>query len=636
MSMIEKTLYIIDKSECINEIKDKMKNGDIVITFDSFAKESLRKNGINITPVSKYVTHDINKKGMWWLKDWADKKIIDGSSFKEFCVYNGVSYWWFCDFFLWYHVLHKKNFYSLFYYTDIVLNCIEKEKIKKIVCCSDNILLDGILKEVSDKKKIDVNITKNNLAVRIKENLPYTIELGKRFKFKLRKRLSKAYIRKLREADILIITYTSQFKKGNDTYIGEVIDEFREKSLSYKIIDIDYTSNIINIANGIKERGKYGYIPFEYFLEDNKEAKNVFRRKWDYLKDKESFINSLNYRGLSFWEIMKEQFEFIFKHRFCEAANFVLAAEKMFEALKPKIIFLHDETSNHGRSIILSARMKGIKTFALQHGLICDESFEYINKEEENNELQTPVSDLTFVMGSFTKELLTKKSNYNADNVIISGQPRYDLFNENVSNTKQLGMTPFLKAERDVENNELIGNKLKRKKRIVLIGQPLIEEECGDYVQTVFDAYSELQKTRKDIELVIKLHPREEVFKFYKDLSEKYKINTTIVKEIPILDVLKNSDIVITMHSTVGIEALMLGKPLIIVNTTGKDDMYPYASDKETPKCRDKYELLNILKRMERLKPALSFLEYHLFLPKGGSAKKISEFIINELNAHKL
>ena len=97
-------------------------------------------------------------------------------------------------------------------------------------------------------------------------------------------------------------------------------------------------------------------------------------------------------------------------------------------------------------------------------------------------------------------------------------------------------------------------------------------------------------------------------------------------------EVLKDCSAAITMHSAVGIEALLLNKPLIIINTTGKNDAYPYCEGTKIPKCTNKEELIKVLNNLETLKPDIAFLNHHLYIPKQGTVNKITKIINKTVN----
>jgi hypothetical protein len=523
-------LFILGKTNKIPKIRKR----DLVITFDFDTKNLLEKKGVTSLPVKKYVSKNIIKIGMDWLKKWSDEKSVGDYSFKEFCMYRGISFWWFCDTFLWYHNLHNKNFYSLFYYTDIILKIIEKNEIKEIVSYKNNKFIENIIKEISKIHKIKTKIDSERIKSKIKDKSPIVVEKLKGIKFKIRKKISRKIIKKVQKKDILFTTYTSLYKKGEDIFLKDITNKLDYSN--YYSIDLDYTRDIKNINEGIKSRKNRNYLPFEYFSSDDKIAKRIFKKRWNKIKNNKEFQKSLTYKNIPLWNIMESQFKFTFLERLPEAANYIRTSENMLKRLKPKVVFMIDETFMYGRSIIHAAKLTNTKTIALQHGLISQQSFEYLNKKEKNNKLSPPLPDKMLVIGEYSKNLLTNK---NYKEIIICGQPRYESFKKKQVKTKD--------------------------KRIVLISQPLTEESSGDYVETAFEAFREINSKKKDIKFTIKVHPREESLEYYQRLAKKNKIEIEIIRDIPINLVIERSSAIITMHSAVGLEALMLEKPLIIL-----------------------------------------------------------------------
>jgi len=67
---------------------------------------------------------------------------------------------------------------------------------------------------------------------------------------------------------------------------------------------------------------------------------------------------------------------------------------------------------------------------------------------------------------------------------------------------------------------------------------------------------------------VIKLHP-EEKKEFYIRLLKKFKLQATITEDLHLLHpLIKYSELVIISNSTVGVETILLDKPLIDVEIT--------------------------------------------------------------------
>ena len=67
-----------------------------------------------------------------------------------------------------------------------------------------------------------------------------------------------------------------------------------------------------------------------------------------------------------------------------------------------------------------------------------------------------------------------------------------------------------------------------------------------------------------DYRLVVKEHPSDHGRIDYSQLKEEYSEKGVIfLKKIPMKEVLKKAELVITLNSTVGIEALLYGKPVL-------------------------------------------------------------------------
>lgn len=102
----------------------------------------------------------------------------------------------------------------------------------------------------------------------------------------------------------------------------------------------------------------------------------------------------------------------------------------------------------------------------------------------------------------------------------------------------------------------------------VLLNSPRIRNmyELTDTVYRAVEAFN--RKNQEDYWLVIKEHPSDYKRIDYTDLKEKYqKEKVVFVTTMPSSELIQESQAVITINSTVGLEALLKGKPVI---TLGK------------------------------------------------------------------
>ena len=175
-----------------------------------------------------------------------------------------------------------------------------------------------------------------------------------------------------------------------------------------------------------------------------------------------------------------------------------------------------------------------ISTVTLQHGLMAKEDFiwKYL------------ISDKMIVWGIRQAEIL-ESLGVNSKKIEVLGTTKYDLYIE--------------KIEGESKNN--------RNKRVLLgIQQTMFSEEND---KMIFDFMKKLLSSKENYKVFIRFHPaitKKNRKKFVKKLK---KLNLNYVMKIDISDIedpledISKSDIVLVSNSTLAIEAMLSGKPVI-------------------------------------------------------------------------
>lgn len=158
------------------------------------------------------------------------------------------------------------------------------------------------------------------------------------------------------------------------------------------------------------------------------------------------------------------------------------------------------------------------------------------------------------VINEYVKEKLVSRG-VNQENIHVTGQPAFD----KISHFKTLN-SENLKEEFGYQINE----------KIILWISP------GNKKQDhIIRELITLEKKYKDYKLIIKLHPNENgdaIKDQIKAYNSRAEIFHSKLQELIII-----SDVVITEFSAVGLEAIILDKPLITINLTGEEDRVAYA-----------------------------------------------------------
>jgi len=357
--------------------------------------------------------------------------------------------------------------------------------------------------------------------------------------------------------------------KGNpkgyyDTQLGEVIDRLKG---TYNILNFQNLNNkyIIDKTKNYHEN----FVPFELLviykrLTAKKNVDNslvvdnlIYIDKFDY------HFKELNLKNIMMNYILKDIRENYYSYLYE-----LILAEKIINKFRIKKCLVVGE-GDRARCFIAAGNRLKINTYAVQHGIINESASTYIITSKYKEVL---VPQKTFLWGERFKELLISHTNvYNNENVNVVGQVRTDHL---------------------VKNGYLKTSKRSGALKIFYATQPF-KDLLEPATLMLFKA---LKLMKDDFELIIKLHPADLSFEFYVDMVEKFQIkNCKMVKDGDLYELIKWSDLVISVHSTVVVEAALMNKPSICILLSKYNDNGGFVKDGVSFGVKDENELLEYM-----------------------------------------
>jgi CDP-glycerol glycerophosphotransferase (TagB/SpsB family) len=178
------------------------------------------------------------------------------------------------------------------------------------------------------------------------------------------------------------------------------------------------------------------------------------------------------------------------------------------------------------------------------------------------------VGDIQAVWGEYYRKWHTDRGKF-AESQVVTGCPRYDgLFNlpplDRDRLSRQFGLEPKLK--------------------VVLVATEWFEadtyrhtvEEEENYIRLVLRSL----KVPGDIQIVVKLHPDSQDMyqRIVSEIAAQEGVKAVIAKD-SLWDLIRLSSFVIVSTSSVCVEALILGKPVILVNLADQEDISGLVQD---------------------------------------------------------
>ncbi len=422
------------------------------------------------------------------------------------------------------------------------------------------------------------------------------------------KYLNPSFFRKIRDKIADLMNY-------RDLNYLENLKVYSKKSpkSSSKVILVDavYVNYLRNIIPVIKEMCSNP--DFKFYFISNEEDLKEFNIEYDVInefkpgkvKSEEikpllnllfSDKNLLNAMDKKDFDLFRGEFFSLFQRRLPYLLFKLRLASNFISHVHPDIVLVGDDRSTITRASILPAKDENIPVVEIQHGLFSlPEIFVHI--------MPKPVSDKICVWGNSSREYLLKLG-FEDERIEITGSPEFDEHRK------------FAEGFKDKEDKIILFATQSLYKNINLES---IEEMVTN-------------EKLKDYKVYIKPHPDEDPVS-YKFLEEKHPHKVFVrPKNENLSYLLAISDVVLTVTSTVGLEAAILDKPLVCINFLREKSMY--VDDGIALDATDAEELVDAINKVfeNDISKILSekrseFLKKYVYGPDGKSAHRIMGII---------
>ncbi len=240
--------------------------------------------------------------------------------------------------------------------------------------------------------------------------------------------------------------------------------------------------------------------------------------------------------------------------------------ERASARLSPDVLLYRDEFYVLGRAVS-SARLSGTRTWAMQHGLITEDHWTYLNPASDlTGPYPLPTPDAFLTYGDSTRALLSRWG-APEDLFVPLGSLRHDGIMARAANAN-----PTPRAD------DLSGwLALSEDTSLVTICTQLVGQIPGWIERVVGGLRAAGLEGRAH--LAIKQHPLHRAEDLIAQTFTRLGWGDYSVHVLHLDALLRHSDVVLMENSTTGIEALAWGTPIICINEPGRYESFPYVSD---------------------------------------------------------
>ena len=590
--MHTKSLIIIENRSQIKKLLSLVGIGErqeaeltVIALNGDIAQELTRENLEFRTPEDYGLSEEyLQEEGLRWFRSFPNIRVKDDKNIKEIFVYDGLSLWW---------LIEQQIYLSQFAFPKVMRTItqaimldriIEIEEPTTVYCADNDTSVSRVVRLICKSRNIATTSASSLSLIKtlLIQKLRATVYIyGLWLRMLLRKMywiiLNRKYMPAvpLEKKRLLIFSSlawanvrdlkSGEMRKG-DPHLDSVIELLKDER---EVVSVDVPTEDwgLRIMKEKTQQQRMTYRPFESYLDIGImlraiKASGILHRDYKLLSACEGFRQSLYFHNLPLYDLVKQSLSLFFSRSYLTMIIAIIEmAKRMVEVENPDAIIHYADLPDTGRAVIASARLKGIPTLLLQHGLY-DRYYPYFNHIESdighNGEVSAPycpIPDKLAISNGYTKDILVRYGKISDADVIITGQPRYDVMAE---------------ADR-ILNRERTFNSLNldpEKKLIAWMTATHAFTLQGNerHINSVYNA----MKSLNDAQLIIKLHPGEN------QKAPLYRKNRTLRPTIldrygpTTFELLNASDVVITNgYCSTAIEAIMLDKPVVMIDFGG-------------------------------------------------------------------
>ena len=258
-------------------------------------------------------------------------------------------------------------------------------------------------------------------------------------------------------------------------------------------------------------------------------------------------------RGFDCWPIIREELAGIALLQWPWSARAMDEAAAALDVLRPPVAVTYAEAGGWGRAIVLESRRRGIPIAGLQHGFIYRHWLNYLHEPDEMTpdpehppDRGFPQPTLTLVFDQYAAEHLSSEGRFPLESLAITGSPRLDAL---VGDVQRLTPPDIGRARAAAGASS---------ERLVVVTTKY--KEARHVLGTLVEAAGSLP----GVHVAIKTHPAETP-DVYADVTSGQAHVSVLDAATPLAPLLAASQAVVTVNSTVALDAAVLDIPALVI-----------------------------------------------------------------------
>ncbi len=512
-----------------------------------------------------------------WAKAWGKRGLLDGKSFRELYTWRDVSLWWFAELYL-FHSTAAPGYVRTI---DSMLRLLETEAPDEVEAVGlpdpDRLLLQRAC-SVASVLFHGATRTPSVFAWRAR-----FISWQSRWNaFKSLVTAMKTRLRPPQAVDpppgderrILFISHAAFWRAGRNPETGaaRIAEHYFDQIIPDVALHPELEAKVVAVGphtahrrRGLSERlGEWfrfssdaatfihvnRYTSWRVY-EELRRATTMLRQAWLELRQSAAVAEAFSHRGVSFSELAQPDLAATMLLQLPWAVRSFEEMREVLGDLRPRAVCFYAESSGWGRAICAACRDAVVPSVAIQHGIIYPRYFSYLHGEDERD---APIPDRTAVFGETAKRFLIERGRYPAESLVVTGSPKFDAL-----------VSAAAALDRDSVRGRL---GVPSGARLLVVASRY--RGIRDTHQSIGSAFLGLVKATEaldDAYLIVKPHPAERGHEYAAAIAAAGATRCRVLAgDVDVAQLLHAADALVTVESLSATEALVLGRPVVILN----------------------------------------------------------------------
>lgn len=505
-----------------------------------------------------------------WIKGLRHAQ-VDGQTFRDRFTYRGDSLWWFAELFL-----HKEAVVDRLWRTALALDAlIAREQPAAIGAATGDRVLATLLPQAA--RRHDVRILDGPAPRR--ESGQGLRSRALTWSARASRWLPHGALPALDPGGALVFVHSAFWRpgaapahaagadwEGEEGYIGPVLNELAAASEPIRLVGVGPRTNFRArrwwhplVPWRRATPGGGAILPVEQFASSRDLAGST-----DVWRNRDAIVASLlasedlrarsRVDGYDVWAIVAGELIGVATLQFPWSARAMDEAAAALERCAPSLVITYAEAGGWGRAIVLEARRRGIPSVGLQHGFIYRHWLNYRHEPDEMRPSPANAADagfprptVTFVHDGFAAEHLATAGQFPGESVQVTGSPGLDRL---AAALAEIGPDARVSIRRRLDLGP--GTRLA----VLVTKRSQIGRSLGALVTAV--------ERTPGLRLVVKPHPAETAEAYAADL-DGHPSSGLAPPSLDLAALLAAADLIVTVNSTVAIDATVLGIPALAV-----------------------------------------------------------------------